>query len=127
MLGIIGASDKTPLAVGSGNKEMHLVLLSLANIDAGVCMKATSQAFTLTVYLPIPKFLNVSMDIHAVLTACVYHVSLNIITIGLKYVEKHSVLMSDPWGQEHVCHTPLASWIVDLPPVSLAANQPSPL
>ncbi|KAI5988373.1 hypothetical protein EDD15DRAFT_2172578, partial [Pisolithus albus] len=35
-LGVIGASDKTPLTIGTGNKEMHPLLLSLANIHAGV-------------------------------------------------------------------------------------------
>ncbi|KJA17834.1 hypothetical protein HYPSUDRAFT_145923, partial [Hypholoma sublateritium FD-334 SS-4] len=34
--GIILASDKTPLTIGTGNREMHPVLLSIANIDAGV-------------------------------------------------------------------------------------------
>jgi hypothetical protein len=38
-LGIILTSDKTPLTIGTGNKEMHPVLLSLANIDAGICMR----------------------------------------------------------------------------------------
>jgi hypothetical protein len=60
MLSVIGASNKTPLTIGSGNKEMHPVLLSLANIDTGVHMKATSHAFALAAYLPIPKFVNVS-------------------------------------------------------------------
>jgi len=73
MLGVIGASDKTPLTIGSGNKEMHLVLLSLANIDAGIHMKATSHAFALAAYLPIPKFFNVSPQVHAILTARIYH------------------------------------------------------
>jgi hypothetical protein len=41
MLGVIAASDKTPLTIGTGNREMHPVLLSLANIEAGVRMKAT--------------------------------------------------------------------------------------
>ncbi|KAI9458068.1 hypothetical protein HD554DRAFT_1992288, partial [Boletus coccyginus] len=35
-VGVIGASDKTPLTRISGDKEMHPVLLSLANIHAGV-------------------------------------------------------------------------------------------
>ena len=52
MIGVIGASDKTPLTIGSGNKEMHPVLLSLANIDAGVRMKATSHSFALAVIRP---------------------------------------------------------------------------
>jgi hypothetical protein len=41
MVGMIAASDKTPLMIGLGNKEMHPLLLSIANIDAGVRMKAT--------------------------------------------------------------------------------------
>ena len=36
ILGVIGASDKTPLTIGTGNKEMHPALLSLANIIFGV-------------------------------------------------------------------------------------------
>jgi hypothetical protein len=40
-IGMIAASDKTPLMIGLGNKEMHPLLLSIANIDAGVRMKAT--------------------------------------------------------------------------------------
>ena len=36
MLGVIGASNKTQLTLGTGNKEMHPVFLSLANIEPGV-------------------------------------------------------------------------------------------
>ncbi|KAF8546295.1 hypothetical protein OG21DRAFT_1427394, partial [Imleria badia] len=35
-VGVIRASDKTPLTMRSGNKEMHPLLLSLANIHANV-------------------------------------------------------------------------------------------
>src|SRR6202011_3081436 len=115
MLGIIGASDKTPLTIGSGNKEMHLVLLSLANIDAGVRMKATSHAFSLTTYLPIPKFINVSTQVQALLTARIYHICIDTITANLKFAEAHGILMSDPSGQICMCCTLLASWIADLP------------
>ena len=80
MLGVIGTSDKTPLTIGTGNKEMHSVLLLLANISASVHMKATSHAFSLMAYLPIPKFLDVSAPIQAALTACVYHICVSIIT-----------------------------------------------
>jgi hypothetical protein len=115
MLGVIGASDKTPLTIGSGNKEMHPVLLSLANIDAGVRMKATSHSFALAAYLPIPKFVNVSAPVHALLTARVYHICLDIITVNLKLAEAGGMIMSDPSGRLRMCHTPLASWIADLP------------
>ena len=121
MLSVIGASDKTPLTIGSGNKEMHPVLLSLANIDAGVRMKATSHAFALAAYLPIPKFFNVSPQVHAILTARVYHICLDILTANLKHADVHGVPMSDPWGQVRLCHTPLVSWIADLPEQRLLA------
>jgi hypothetical protein len=80
MIDVIDASDKTPLTIGSGNKEMHLVLLSLTNIDTGVQMKATSHSYTLAAYLLIPKFLDVSLPIHAALVAHIYHICLSIIT-----------------------------------------------
>src|ERR1700685_4560585 len=115
MLGVIRTSDKTPLTIGTGIKEMHLVLLSLANISASVHMKATSHAFSLTAYLLIPKFLNVSAPIQAALTACVYHICTSIITRNLRIADSHGAELSDPQGRRRKCHTPLASWIGDLP------------
>jgi hypothetical protein len=115
MLGVIATSDKTPLTIGSGNREMHPVLLSLANIEASVRMKATSHAFSLAAYLPIPKFLHVAPPIHAVLSARIYHICISIIVRNLKVAEADGILMSDPWGNLRLCHTPLASWIADLP------------
>jgi|SRR5882762_1878551 len=100
MLGIIGASDKTPLTIGTGNKEMHPVLLSLANIEARVRMKATAHAFALAAYLPIPKFLNVSAQVQATLMACIYHTCLDIICVNLKLAEKNGITLSDPTGQQ---------------------------
>jgi len=70
---------------------MHPVLLSLANITSGVRMKATSHAFALAAYLPIPKFLDVSAPLQAALAALCH------------------------------CHTPLISWIADLPEQCLLA------
>ncbi|KIM83716.1 hypothetical protein PILCRDRAFT_88067 [Piloderma croceum F 1598] len=121
LLGVIGASDKTPLTIGTGNKEMHPVLLSLANINAGVRMKATAQAFALAAYLPIPKFLNVSAQLQATLAARVYHICLDIICANLKKAEEMGVTLSDPAGNLRKCHTPLVSWIADLPEQRLLA------
>ncbi|KAG1749362.1 hypothetical protein EDB19DRAFT_1904877 [Suillus lakei] len=67
-IGVIGALDKTPLTIGTRNKEMHPLLILLANIHAGIHMKTTSHAFALVAYLPIPKFLNVLKPIHAILS-----------------------------------------------------------
>ena len=94
---------------------MHPILLSLANIDTGVNMKATSHSFALTAYLPIPKLVNVSAPVHVLLTACVYHICVDIITVNLKLAEAHGACMSDPSSRVHMCHTPLASWISNLP------------
>ena len=115
MLGVIAASDKMLLTISTGNREMHPVLLSLANIEAGICMKATSHVFALAAYLPIPKFLNVMPPVHAVLSAHVYHICISTIMDGLKLANAHGVVMSDPNGMQRLCHTPLVSWISDLP------------
>ena len=78
-------------------------------------MKATSHSYTLAAYLLIPKFLDVSPPIHAALVAHIYHICLSIITQNLKAAEMFGAEMSDPLGRLYICHTPLASWIADLP------------
>lgn len=130
MIGVMGASDKTPLTIGTGNKEMHPVLLSIANIDPSVRMKATSHSFVLAAYLPIPKFKDVSPTVHAALVAQAYHASLSIVTENLQVAEQHGAEMSDYDGFKRVNHTPLVSWISDLPEmhsISCTLQNQSPL
>jgi Plavaka transposase len=115
MLGVIAASDKTPLTISIGNQEMHPVLLSLANIKAGVHMKATSHVFALAAYLPIPKFLNVMPPVQAVLSARVYHICVSTVMDGLKLADMNGAVMSNPNGAQRLCNTPLVLWIGDLP------------
>lgn len=122
MLGVIGASDKTPLTIGTGNREMHPVLISLANIEPGVRMKATSHSFVLAAYLPIPKFIDVTPAVQAALAARVYHSCLNIITESLQQAARHGAEMADPLGRTRICYTPLVSWIADLPEQRLIAG-----
>ncbi|KIK12808.1 hypothetical protein PISMIDRAFT_120205 [Pisolithus microcarpus 441] len=119
-LGIIGASDKMPLTIGTGNKEMHPLLLSLANIHAGVRMKATSHSFALAVYLPILKFRNVSPAVQAILSAHVYHFAVSIVMRNLKLANHDGAVLSDPNGNLRIIHTPLVSWITDYPEQLLA-------
>ncbi|KAG1802822.1 uncharacterized protein HD556DRAFT_1489651 [Suillus plorans] len=129
-VGVIGASDKTPLTIGTGNKEMHPLLISLANIHAGVRMKATSHAFALVAYLPIPKFLNVSRPVHAILSARVYHFAISIVTRNLKIAARDGCIMSDPKGDLRMIHTPLVAWIADYPEqllISCTASKRSPI
>ncbi|KAI6008951.1 hypothetical protein EDC04DRAFT_2871434 [Pisolithus marmoratus] len=135
-LGVIGASDKTPLTIGTGNKEMHPLLLSLANIHAGVRMKATSHAFALATYLPIPKFRNITLAVQAVLSAHIYHFAISIVMWNLIIANHDSKEMSDPLGNRQTMHTPLIAWIADYPeqlmiacvsaknsPISLATSE----
>ncbi|KAF7973201.1 hypothetical protein HWV62_15785 [Athelia sp. TMB] len=113
-VGIILASDKTPLTVGTGNKEMHPVLISIANISAGVRMKATSHAFAILAYLAIPKFLDVQPSVHTSLATRVYHASFDIFTASLKRAEQFGHFMPDPRGDVRLCFTPLISHILDM-------------
>lgn len=115
MVGVIAASDKTPLTVGTGNREMHPLLLSIANIQPGVRMKATSHSFVLAGYLPVPKFTGVSPTVHAALVAQSYHACVSIIVKNLRIAERDGAEMSDPDGFKRINHTPLVSFIADLP------------
>lgn len=125
MVPIILASDKTHLTVGTGNKEMHPLLLSIANIHAGVRMKASSSAFVLTAYLPIPKFLDVPLPIQSLLSARVYHYCIKMVTRGLHAAGSADgvpIPMSDPTGCIRRAHTPLVSHIADLPEQRIIAG-----
>lgn len=132
MVPIILASDKTHLTVGTGNKEMHPLLISIANIHARVRMKATLHAFALIAYLPIPKFLNVSPPVQAALSARVYHFAVGLATKNLAAAgaaDSAPTRMSDPNGIVRQTHTPLASHISDLPEqrlLALVLNNQSP-
>lgn len=94
---------------------MHPALLSLADIINSVHMKATSHLFTLTGYIPIPKWLNVSSEVATILTAHLYHACIDIITKNLKKAEAHGTKLSDPSGNAQTCHMPLILWICNLP------------
>lgn len=110
---------------------MHPVLLSIANIRPGVRMKATSHSFVLAAYLPIPKFKGVaSAPLHAALVAESYHTCLSIVLENLKIAERDGVEMSDPKGFKRTNHTPLVSWIADLPEmhmISCTTHNHSPI
>ena len=85
---------------------MHPVLLSLANIEPGVCMKATSHS-VLAAYLPIPKFINVSVPVQAALAAHIYHSCLTIVTENLQQAAQEGVEITDQLGRIYVCYPAL--------------------
>lgn len=109
---------------------MHPLLISLANIHASVRMKATSHAFALVAYLPIPKFLNVSKPVQAMLSARVYHFAISIVMKHLKIAARDGCPMSDPRGDLRMIHTPLVAWIADYPEqllIACTASKRSPI
>ncbi|KAF7985012.1 hypothetical protein HWV62_10006 [Athelia sp. TMB] len=130
MVGVIAASDKTPLTLGTGNKEMHPLLLSIANIHPAVRMKASSHSFVLAAYLPIPKFKGVTSTVHAALVAQVFHKSVSIVVENLRHADQLGAEMSDYNGEKRINHTPLVSYIADLPEmhtISCTTHNQSPL
>jgi hypothetical protein len=94
---------------------MHPLLISLANINAGVRMKATSHVFALAAYLSIPKFLDVNAHLQSLLAVRVFHICLSIVTKNLKCAEFSGKQMPDPWGNQRIAHMPLVRYIADLP------------
>ena len=76
-------------------------------------MKATSRAFALLGYLPIPKFENVTQCEQSILKARAFHHAIGIMTESLKVAEANGIILSNPTGRERFVHTPLAAWIAD--------------
>ena len=93
---------------------MHPVLLSLANIEPGVHMKATSHSFVLAAYLFTLKFNNVSVPVQAALAAHVYHSCLTIVTENLQQAAWEGVEITDPLGRIHVCYPALVFGLLTL-------------
>ncbi|KAG6809837.1 hypothetical protein H0H87_011523, partial [Tephrocybe sp. NHM501043] len=109
---------------------MHPLLISLANIDAGVRMKATSHAFALIAYLPIVKFVDVTDHEQSILKARLFHLCLDKVLGPLKTAEATGEVMSDSLGHNRIVHTPLAVYIADYPEqqlVSCVAGSQSPV
>ncbi|KZV63386.1 hypothetical protein PENSPDRAFT_590010 [Peniophora sp. CONT] len=128
--GIVCSSDKTPLTVGTGNKEMHPFLITLAGILGTVRMKASSQAYVIGCYIPTPKFLDVTPEEQTILTLHLFHKCAKICTNSLQQGCKVPIPMADPLGMVRNCRTPLVAYIVDNPEqlmIACAAGKQSPV
>jgi hypothetical protein len=99
---------------------MWPVLVTLANIDAKVWMKASSNAYALVGYIPVPKFNGVSAEVHSILTARVYHSCLDLIFRGCKQTYHPGYVTSDLWGGRCCVHPVLAALSADYPEQLLA-------
>ncbi|KAF9507303.1 hypothetical protein BS47DRAFT_1304170, partial [Hydnum rufescens UP504] len=62
LLSVIIASDKTHLTNYSGDKTMHAIYITLANIHDNIWQKPSFGAWMLLTQLPTSKFSNITFD-----------------------------------------------------------------
>ena len=122
LLGVILSSDKTNISVLTGDRVAHLLLISLANIKMATQLKLLSHSFLLAALLPVSKFAHNHSRIRGVLENCLIHQCLDIILEPLKCATKLGVMLSDPWGYNRYCFTPIASYIVDTPEAAMLSG-----
>lgn len=121
ILPIMAASDKTPVTSHTGGLEMHPLFLTTGNIRSDVRMKATSHAWNLVAFMPIPKF-DVHPEYQMILQARVWHKCVDIICANLKIAARTGVYIPDPVGDLRYCFTPLVAYTADLPEQQLIAG-----
>jgi Plavaka transposase len=122
LLGVVLSSDKTNISAMTGGHITHPLLLSLANLDMGFCMKASNHAFLLLTLLPVPKFIHMNSKIRGVLENRLLHECLDFILEPLKIAACIGIMMSDVLGGLRYVFTPLASFIVDTPESAMLAG-----
>lgn len=113
MLGTILSSDKTNISVMTGDRMAHPLLISLANISAGIRMKSSQHAFLLLALLPVPKFLEKRQEVRGVQGDRLIHACLDFVLAPLKAAAALGIMMTDPLGQSRFCFTPCAAYMVD--------------
>jgi len=122
LLGTILSSDKTNISVLAGDRIAHPLLISLANIKMATRLKLSSHAFLLAALLPVPKFVHKNKRMKGVLEDRLIHQCLDIVLEPLKRAAQVGVMLSDPWGHNRYCFTPIASYIVDTPDAAMLAT-----
>ena len=115
LLGTILSSDKTNISVLTGDRIAHPLLISLANIKMATRLKLSSHAFLLAALLPVLKFVHKNKQMKGILEDRLIHQCLDIVLEPLKRAAQVGVMLSNPWGHNRYCFTPLASYIVDTP------------
>ncbi|KIK19914.1 hypothetical protein PISMIDRAFT_46206, partial [Pisolithus microcarpus 441] len=121
ILGVILSLDKMNISIMTGNRMAHPILISLANIDMGVCSKTSLHRYLLLALLPILKFVKKTTSVHSLLQDQLFHQVLNQVLTPLKTAATVGIMMNDPVGNLCYCYTLLASWIVDMPEECLLA------
>jgi hypothetical protein len=101
---IILASDKTPVTRHTGGLEMHLVFMTIGNIQSDVRMQATSHAWRCVAFIPTTA-LEVHPDFKTLLLLCLFHHCMDIIFASLKDVAHNGAAMTDSLGYIRNCFT----------------------
>ena len=104
----------------TGDLEMHLLFITIANIHSSIHTKATSHAWACIRYIPTLEFLTHS-DFHSVLEAHLWHRCLDIICSGLKVAASIGMFMANPNNCSRYTFTPLAAYTADLPEQQMIA------
>ncbi|KAF8327555.1 uncharacterized protein EI90DRAFT_2850290, partial [Cantharellus anzutake] len=120
---IILASDKTHLTNYSGDKSMHVVLMTLGNIRKSVRRKIKQNAYILLAEIPSPKFecthfstVTEERDMPGILRRQLFHSCMSIILEPLRQYGQPALLYRalDPDGYTQKCAAILAGWIADM-------------
>ena len=106
----------------TGNRVLHPLLISLANIKMDFRTKASNHLFHLLALLPIPRFIHPNKKTRGVLESRLFHQCLDIVLAPLKKAAEIGIMMSDPLGYRRFCFTPLAAYIVDTPESALISG-----
>ena len=122
LLGTILSSDKTNISVLTGDHVAHPLLISLVNIKMVTWLKLSSHAFLLAALLPVPKFVHKNKWMKGVLKSCLIHQCLDIVLEPLKRAAQLGVMLSDMWGHNRYCFTPIVSYIVNMPEAAMLAS-----
>ncbi|KAI6039471.1 hypothetical protein EDC04DRAFT_2895266 [Pisolithus marmoratus] len=119
LLGVVLSSDKTNISVMTGNRMVHPLLLSLANINADIQSKGSLHGHVLLMLLPVVSFIHGKTCIRSLLSDWLVHESLDFVLKPLKVAVAVGVMMSDPISNLHYCFTPLVAYITDTSEQSL--------
>ena len=84
LLGVVLSSDKTNISVMTGNRMVHPLLISLANIDPDIHSKGSLHVHVLLALIPVASFLHPKTRIRSLLSDRLVHESLDFVLRPLK-------------------------------------------
>ena len=113
LLGVMLSSNKTNISVMTGNRVAHLLLLSLANINADIHSKGSLHSHVLLTLLLVVSFIHKQTCVRSLLSDWLIHESLDLVLKPLKVAATVGIMMSDPVGNLHYCFTPLVAYIAN--------------